>query len=128
MHDRFFSLYSKDEVVLIDGKLSVREDEDIKIIVESISPLNGNTYEESTAQDEISMAKNSDTKLYIKTNREEMPEIKNILSSSGGDVPVYINLPDEGITLLAPRDWWCSEDSLDNIADNSDNIKVVRKI
>ena len=128
VHDRFFSLYSKDEVVLIDGKLSIREDEDIKIVVESISPLNGNTYEENSPQDEISMAKNSDTKLYIRTNREEMPEIKNILSSSGGDVPVYINLPDEGITLLAPRDWWCSEENLDIIADNSDNIKVVRKI
>ena len=48
-----------------------------------------------------------------------------------GKVPVYLNLPDENMTLLAPREWWCqdAEDmqaTLMTILDLKD-MKVVDK-
>ena len=47
--------------------------------------------------------------------RSQMDEVKEVLQRQPGKVPVYMNFPDEGITLLAPCDWWC-EDAEDMLA------------
>ena len=53
--------------------------------------------------------------LTMQLMRGQMDEVKEVLQRQPGKVPVYMNFPDEGITLLAPRDWWC-EDAEDMLA------------
>ena len=115
---RIFELYSKllelDMPVLLTGHLSVREEEDTKLLVDVVEPLVQLPPPEEPMSD-IERAKRSPVKLYLRMQRSQMDEVKEVLQRQPGKVPVYMNFPDEGITLLAPRDWWC-EDAEDMLA------------
>ena len=54
-------------------------------------------------------ARRSPVKLYLRMKRAQMEEVRIVLQRQPGSVPVYMNLPEEGVTLLAPRDWWCED-------------------
>ena len=94
--------------------LSVREEEDTKLLVDVVEPLVQLPPPEEPMSD-IERAKRSPVKLYLRMQRSQMDEVKEVLQRQPGKVPVYMNFPDEGITLLAPRDWWC-EDAEDMLA------------
>lgn len=115
---RIFERYSKllelDMPVLLTGHLSVREEEDTKLLVDVVEPLVQLPPPEKPMSD-IERAKRSPVKLYLRMQRSQMDEVKEVLQRQPGKVPVYMNFPDEGITLLAPRDWWC-EDAEDMLA------------
>lgn len=115
---RIFERYSKllelDMPVLLTGQLSVREEEDTKLLVDVVEPLVQLPPPEKPMSD-IERAKRSPVKLYLRMQRSQMDEVKEVLQRQPGKVPVYMNFPDEGITLLAPRDWWC-EDAEDMLA------------
>ena len=115
---RIFERYSKllelDMPVLLTGHLSVREEEDTKLLVDVVEPLVQLPPPEEPISD-IERAKRSPVKLYLRMQRSQMDEVKEVLQRQPGKVPVYMNFPDEGITLLAPRDWWC-EDAEDMLA------------
>lgn len=115
---RIFEHYNKllelDMPVLLTGHLSVREEEDTKLLVDVVEPLVQLSPPEEPMSD-IERAKRSPVKLYLRMQRSQMDEVKEVLQRQPGKVPVYMNFPDEGITLLAPRDWWC-EDAEDMLA------------
>ena len=115
---RIFERYSKllelDMPVLLTGHLSVREEEDTKLLVDMVEPLAQLPPPEEPMSD-IERAKRSPVKLYLRMQGSQMDEVKEVLQRQPGKVPVYMNFPDEGITLLAPRDWWC-EDAEDMLA------------
>lgn len=115
---RIFERYSKllelDMPVLLTGHLSVREEEDTKLLVDVVEPLVQLPPPEEPMPD-IERAKRSPVKLYLRMQRSQMDEVKEVLQRQPGKVPVYMNFPDEGITMLAPRDWWC-EDAEDMLA------------
>lgn len=115
---RIFERYSKllelDMPVLLTGHLSVREEEDTKLLVDVVEPLVQLPPPEEPMSDS-ERAKRSPVKLYLRMQRSQMDEVKEVLQRQPGKVPVYMNFPDEGITLLAPRDWWC-EDAEDMLA------------
>ena len=115
---RIFERYSKllelDMPVLLTGHLIVREEEDTKLLVDVVEPLVQLPPPEEPMSD-IERAKRSPVKLYLRMQRSQMDEVKEVLQRQPGKVPVYMNFPDEGITLLAPRDWWC-EDAEDMLA------------
>ena len=115
---RIFERYSKllelDMPVLLTGHLSVREEEDTKLLVDVVELLVQLPPPEEPMSD-IERAKRSPVKLYLRMQRSQMDEVKEVLQRQPGKVPVYMNFPDEGITLLAPRDWWC-EDAEDMLA------------
>ena len=81
-------------------------------VVEPLTPLPPKEEEKIS---DVERAKRSPVKLYLRMKREQMEEVKTVLQRQPGQVPVYMNLPDEGVTLLAPRDWWC-EDAEDMFA------------
>ena len=60
-----------------------------------------------------------------------MPRIQAILSRMAGEIPVYINLPQEGITLLCPRPMWVKDARQAQAALRGEvgeaDMKVVRK-
>ena len=131
---RIFERYSKtldlDSPILIHGHLSVREDEDTKLIADVIEPLLPLPEPEEEISD-MERAKRSPVKLYLRLKRSQFPEVSEALMRQPGKVPVYLNLPDENMTLLAPRKWWCqdAEDmqaTLMTILDLKD-MKVVDK-
>jgi DNA polymerase III subunit alpha len=115
---RVFERYNKilelDTPLLLHGHLSVREDEDTKLLVDVAEPLTPLPPKEEPISD-VERAKRSPVKLYLRMKRDQMAEVKEVLQRQPGNVPVYMNFPDEGITLLAPRDCWC-EDAEDMMA------------
>ena len=112
--ERYNKLLELDMPVLLTGHLSVREEEDTKLLVDVVEPLVQLPPPEEPMSD-IERAKRSPVKLYLRMQRNQMDEVKEVLQRQPGKVPVYMNFPDEGITLLAPRDWWC-EDAEDMLA------------
>ena len=112
--ERYNKLLELDMPVLLTGHLSVREQEDTKLLVDVVEPLVQLPPPEEPMSD-IERAKRSPVKLYLRMQRSQMDEVKEVLQRQPGKVPVYMNFPDEGITLLAPRDWWC-EDAEDMLA------------
>ena len=112
--ERYNKLLELDMPVLLTGHLSVREEEDTKLLVDVVEPLVQLPPPEEPMSD-IERAKRSPVKLYLRMQRSQMDEVKEVLQRQPGKVPVYMNFPDEGLTLLAPRDWWC-EDAEDMLA------------
>ena len=112
--ERYNKLLELDMPVLLTGHLSVREEEDTKLLVDVVESLVQLPPPEEPMSD-IERAKRSPVKLYLRMQRSQMDEVKEVLQRQPGKVPVYMNFPDEGITLLAPRDWWC-EDAEDMLA------------
>ena len=112
--ERYNKLLELDMPVLLTGHLSVREEEDTKLLVDVVEPLVQLPPPEEPMSD-IERAKRSPVKLYLRMQRSQMDEVKEVLQRQPGKVPVYMNFPDEGITLLAPCDWWC-EDAEDMLA------------
>ncbi len=108
IYERYHGLLQQDTPVLFTGHLSVREDEDTKLLVDVVEPLVPLPAPEPDIPD-VERAKRSPVKLYLRMKREQMEEVKTVLQRQPGTVPVYMNLPAEGVTLLAPRDWWCED-------------------
>ncbi len=132
VYDREYKDLKEDAAVLVEGKLSVREDEDIKLIVDRVLPLEElRGIPKGPPRPPEVLAKEAPVKVYLRLKREQMPACEQVLRRMQGDIPVYINLPDEDITLLAPRDWWCddADDARANLLEYvlRDDIKVVKK-
>ena len=100
---------TEDTAVLIKGRLSIREDEEIKLIAELVMPLEGPGHEKELPKDPATLAKLAPVKLYLRLKRSQMQDCEQQLRDMHGSVPVYLNLPDEGVTLLAPMSWWCDD-------------------
>jgi len=99
-----------DSIVLVEGKVSQREDEETKIICQKIRPLT-EAVQENTG------------KLYVKINTSTQPDIlehiKKILSGYKGQQPVYVvddsrrTTGDKAHVMIADKTMWVNiEDSL----------------
>jgi DNA polymerase-3 subunit alpha len=101
VYERFNKLIQEDNICLIRGRISMREDEDAKILAEQIKPLkkmNGN-------------------KLYLKIQEKDYNEmlskIKPILSYNKGQTPVYLCIEGENKEMnveIASKDLWVYAD------------------
>ena len=76
-------------------------------------------------------AKDAKERIFLRMKREQVAPVQALLSDMQGPVPVYINLPAEGITLLCPRDMWVrdSEEALETLSAflPEQDMKVVTK-
>ena len=52
-------------------------------------------------------APKTERKLFLRLRRQDMDRISAIIALHAGDVPVYMHIPDEKTTLLAPKENWC---------------------
>lgn len=68
-------------------------------------------------------------KLYLRLNRPQMDAASSALSLYPGSVPVYLHLPAEKMTLLAPKTGWCdaSDGCLNrlNALLGAENVKLL---
>lgn len=92
----------EDAVVKLDGKLSFREDEEPKILCNTVMP--------------ITEARESGEKLYLRfpLGKDYLLErIKPILAANAGKSPVCIHVEETRRTAVAPRELWvCITDEL----------------
>ena len=129
VYDRYSRELRADQPVLVTGRLSVREDEGVKLMADSVEPL-----EQAPAAPKMTdaqRARDALEKLYLRIGRGQMPAVQQALARMPGPVPVYLNLPDEKITLLCPRELWVDEaesarDALRPLL-REENMKIVKK-
>lgn len=96
-YDKYLKLLEEDNLVVIDGRISLNEEEDTKVICEAIYPLS------EYAKD----------KLYIKIGKSRSLDMFNIVKSickkHKGQTPVYVYLEQKGITMKAEKEYWVDE-------------------
>ena len=148
IYERYQSMMAVDDLVVLSGKLSIREEEAPKLLVERIVPLEEwNTAAQETParpapkpqhrqveapklSDEQQAARSA-RKLYLRVARPQIDRALSMLSLHPGGVPVYIHIPEEKVTLLIPRLQWCdaSEGCLSRLsgAYGAENVKLVEK-
>lgn len=145
IYERFMGELTTDALVVLSGKLSVREDESPKLLVDSVVPLTKDSLNLSQlhqlkptfarkeksppASTPVPLAENR--KVYLRCSREAMERVTTMLADYPGTVPVYIHIPAENKTLMAPQDLWCDSCSLlqDNLVAllGPENVRVVSK-
>ena len=118
--ERYTALVNEDEMVLVKGRVSLKPDEDAKIICESISVLE----------------KIDSSKVYIRVeNVEKAKEINKLLKfvvkDFKGETPVYLFANKEKQKFLINKDAWVdlNSDVLSVLREKfgDDNIKIVEE-
>ena len=92
--DRYNRLIEEDSLVVIEGKISLSEEDEPKIICEKISQLN--KYKAGKVYLKISKGKPLNT----------FNSIKEILRKYRGETPVYVYMEEERKTVMAHRELW----------------------
>lgn len=116
-YDRFNQFLLEDRFVIIEGRLSISEVEEPKIICEKIRELK--QYKMDKIYLKISKDKNHDI----------FEEIKPILKEYTGDIPVYVYLESHNKMIVADRSLWISGENeeliwrLENLL-GKDSIKL----
>lgn len=138
VYEKYGGMLKTDELVILTGKLSIREEEETKLLVDSVAllkpseedkdrdlslpgrnqpPLNDPEdlfplpfHQTEPVLTDAQLAKQAPMKLYLRGTREQMEQMKPVLSGFPGPVPVYFHIPSERITLLTPRNLWCNGD------------------
>jgi DNA polymerase-3 subunit alpha len=131
VYEKYSRNLSEDQAVLVTGRLSVREEEDIKLLADVVEPLDNPGEKRPDTRTDAQIAKDAKTKIYVRLKRAQMAEVQGLLSGMPGNIPVYFNLPEEGITLLCPRNLWVknAKDAYAALlyAVGDPDIKVVEK-
>ena len=109
-------------VVEVIGKLSFKEDEEPRIIVDKVTALppaeNLRSYVSQKKSETVAVKntvieqKNSEKKLYLRLKNLECFEykkVKNLLELFGGNTKVVFYLTDNDKRLLAPQSFWVKE-------------------
>lgn len=153
VYERYQGMMAVDDLVVLHGRLSIREEEAPKLLVEKLIPLEAWHPEESapavpmgqsTARPvpppkrhaseapkltDAQAAAKAPRKLYLRLNRPQMDAVSSTLSLYPGSVPVYLHLPAEKMTLLAPKTGWCdaSDGCLNrlNALLGAENVKLL---
>ena len=95
-----------DRPVVLTGKLSVREDEAAKLLVDEVHPL-----QKAAAASENFSLPQTPPKLFIRVlTRDMMNEALPMLASQRGSSQVLFHIEEENITLRAPECYWCDAD------------------
>ena len=141
--EKYRNLLNADEAVVISGRISVREDEAPKLLAERVTrmdewslpgaPKLSERYSGRAAEPrtDAQLAADADTKLFLRLGRRDMERAGAVLALCAGNVPVYMHIPEEKITLLSPREQWCSGDEtcLQRLKDalGAENVVLKRK-
>ncbi|MCI2046665.1 MAG: DNA polymerase III subunit alpha [Faecalibacterium sp.] len=104
-------------VVVLSGRVSVREDEPSKLLAEQVVPID--EYDpnrpQDAARDFVHKAKQAETRLYIRIPAMECPEkekVLNLLAIFDGNVPVILYAAAEKKKIAVPRRLWANDHPL----------------
>ena len=108
--DTFRDAIRENAVVVIDGRLSVREDEASKLLADSIVPID--SYDPTRPQNgRPDPVKAAAKRLYIRLPSRSCPQyakVINLLGIFDGNMPVILYLEDTKQKLAAPRHLYTS--------------------
>lgn len=116
-YDKYSKLIQENSLVVIEGNISVSEEDEPKIICDKITQL----------------SKYRRTKVYIKIPKEQSMDIfksiKRILEKYKGETPVYVYMEDKNQTVIANRDLWVNVEKkslFDELSKalGEDNVKI----
>ena len=139
VYEKYQSMLREDEAVVMGGKISIREDEAPKLLADTVTPLEdwirrgaamaAPPPEIRPRKTEAQLAKEAPRKLFLRLKRAEMDRTMAVLALHAGEVPVYLHIPEENITLLAPREDWCDagEEALRKLRESLGAENVVLK-
>ena len=105
VYDRVGHLLTQDAPVLLTGRLSVREEESPKLLLDSVRPLDGG----EAAPDPPPRAREAVHKLYIKCPDALREEALAILRQTPGNIPVILVSAETGRAQRAPQKFWVDE-------------------
>ena len=113
VYERVSAQLQADEAVVMTGKLSVREDEDAKLLLERVAPLRG----ADNARPEPAYAPRRQNgavqrKLYLKLSPDQRSEVLRILAETPGRIPVVLVEVDgagKKRAVQAPDPYWVDE-------------------
>ena len=114
VYERYRSVLLGDSVVLLNGRLSVREDEAPKLILESARALGQGVSETPAPEAYLSPAREAPRPvpekrparmLYLKLDRARFDRALSLLALTPGPIPVTLRLADENRTLRAPQNY-----------------------
>ncbi len=107
------SVFVSDNLVEVMGRMSYREDEDPKLIVEDIKALEQHA-QPASANETANVALE---KLYLRIESDQINELKGILIQHSGRSPVFVRLIDSGKAIRFDEEYWCdlSEDLMDRL-------------
>ncbi len=109
VYERVKDKLIEDTVVLITGRLSAREDETPKLLIDTILPLGTDAETEKNAPAPAAEPEKP-KKLYLKLTRKQLDAVEFILETTPGNIPVYFYFHDEQKTFRAPMNLWVSPD------------------
>ncbi len=130
VYERVASLLVQDTPVLMTGRLSIREEEEPKLLLERVAPLkdmdeldleakgktqipvmpeNGGALREPISSFER-RKKSAHRKLYLKLTSEQRKDVLRVLSETPGAIRVMLYMADEQKTYQAPPEYWVGED------------------
>ena len=116
-YDKFNPYLIEDGLVVIDGRLSMSEVEEPKIICEKIRELKQYKME----------------KIYLKIGKDKneqiFEKIKPILKRYTGDIPVYVYLEKQNKMIVADRSLWICEENNELVSElqdllGEDSVKI----
>ncbi len=113
-YDRYSSALEEGNALMVEGRVSIREDEEPKLIFESCMSLDGiNAPAKETIKTEQKPSVNIEgkQKLYIKMgtyDKTVMELALGVLSKNRGDMPVCFYIEDAKKRIAAPQEYWTS--------------------
>ena len=114
--ERVASALQTDAPVLMSGKLSIREDEAPKLLLDRVVPLRGAASEEETPryvpQDYAPRRESGARKLYLKLKKEQRAQVLAILAETPGRIPVVlVEFAADGTkkAIQVPENYWVDE-------------------
>ncbi len=140
--EKYQGLLSVDDVAVLSGKLSIREEESPKLLVDRVTPIDLWAKEQqelktrqqpakpaAPVMSDAQLASISPKKVYVRLPREMLTACTDLLQAFPGAVPVYLHIPAEKITLLVPLMQWCDggDSCLRALASvfGQENVKLV---
>lgn len=162
VYERYQAMMAVDDLVVITGRLSIREDEAPKLLMEKLVPLEDWDEQKAAVSDkrasysakntrraaeaaapqphravaapelnDAQLAAKATQKMYLRLERAQMDKATALLGLHPGSTPVYMHLPSEKITLLAPKINWCDATGgcMDRLKKHfgAENVKLVTK-
>ena len=121
VYDRVSAMLQTNEPVLMSGKLSVREDEAPKLLLDRVAPLRGSAQQADSAQEagerapqELGRrnARGASHKLYLKLEPVQREAVLQILAETPGRIPVVlveVDADGHRRAVQAPREYWVDE-------------------
>ncbi|MEG1175860.1 MAG: DNA polymerase III subunit alpha [Ruthenibacterium sp.] len=97
-------------VVVVRGKISVKEEESPKLLADTISDINASEPEKLKQDTE-----HTKSGLWLRVpsrSGEVFAQVQNLLSIFEGTTPVYLYVEDEHKKMLTPKSMWCTRNEL----------------